>query len=349
MSSSLVSKQLKKESNEGQNNVFSTLTSPFCSQFLPIINKVSKIGPNLVSYQVEATAKELKNLGYIVVENAAISVVVVLAIYAVNGITSAYRERFVYKNFIVNDVNGLRLYLNTKREICPISTLYNLFFLVNVITYTAWQVPENFEFLNRYFTVSVENNSISFMSLLLSSFSHNNPGHLLISMSSIYVMLEVWKHHNHTHCTILDSCHGGEFFSFFISSAIFTNLCSLTTKYALEINYPTFGSSGVICSLMAYQLSAMPKTTFLFDFPILGKLDNIDLLNAFTICSILGCAGMISNKLFDLNWNFSTDYSTHVAGYIFGVWYSNGGDTILKRWSKFAAKKAMKFFDSLGF
>jgi len=352
MCPSLHSKPLSQEVKGDQSNFFSTLASSLIKNFSPIVNEFSRgpeIRPIFVSYEVESSKEELRNISYILVELAGVSTIAVLATYTLNGITSAYNERLVYKNFVANGNNGLRLYLNTKREICPISSFYNVLFLLNVLIYTAWQAPEHLQFLSRYFTVSIENDSTNHMCLLLSSFSHKDPGHLLTSMSSIYGMLEIWKHHNHAHCTILDSCHGGEFLSFFVSSAVLTNMFSLAMKHALEIKDPTFGSSGVICSLMAYQLSVMPKITFPFELPVLGSLDNISLLNIITLCSILGFGGMVSNKVFDLGWNVSTDYSTQVAGYTFGMWYSNGGDIILKRWSKYAAKKSIKLFERIGF
>jgi len=352
MTHNLLSKPLLKEIKEDQSSFFSTLASSLTKSFTPTINefsKVPKIIPISVSYEVDSSKEELKNISYIFVKLAGVSTIAVLAIYTLNGITSVYTERLVFKNLVVNDNKGLRLYLNTKREICPISSFYDTLFLLNILVYTAWQAPDNLKFLSQYFTVSIENGGTSYMSSLLSSFSHKDPGHLLTSMFSIYGMLEIWKHHNHAHCTILDSCHGGEFISFFISSAVFTNMFSLAMKHAFEINEPTFGSSGVVCSLMAYQLSVMPKITFLVELPVLGYLDNIRLLNILTLCSILGFGGMVSNKVFDLGWNVSTDYSTHVAGYAFGVWYSIGGDIILKRWSKYAAKKSIKIFEIIGF
>jgi len=352
MTSSLFSKPPLGEIKQDQISFFSTFANCLIKKFFPIVNKfsrVSKIRLISVSYEEGSSKEELRNISYIFVELAGVSTIAVLATYTLNGISSAYNERLVYKNFVVNDNNGLRLYLNTKREICPISSFYNALFLLNILIYTAWQAPEHLQLLSQYFTVSIENDSTSHMSLLLSSFSHKDPGHLLTSMSSIYGMLEIWKHHNHAHCTILDSCHGGEFLSFFVSSAVLTNMFSLAMKHALEIKDPTFGSSGVICSLMAYQLSVMPKITFPFELPVLGSLDNISLLNIITLCSILGFGGMVSNKVFDLGWNVSTDYSTQVAGYTFGMWYSNGGDIILKRWSKYAAKKSIKLFERIGF
>jgi len=264
----------------------------------------------------------------------------IFTIYGLHGIYSACHEDLVNQHRYVNDPE-LRQALDGPRVQCPIDRCFIAIITINILVYSAWKIERLHPYLAPYMLISTDRCNCTFISLFLSSFSHIIITHLIANMISFYSSLIIWKNTTHSQCTFLNSCNGIEFICFYISSALVSGIFGFASKVFLGINRPSHGASGVVCSLVGYQLrkkNGLPVEYISIELPS-GRLFNYnDLLELLLAAEIFQFMLFSLSRLSELNLGFKVDHAVHIGGYMFGIWYAQRGDFLLRQWGRFFSK-----------
>jgi len=270
----------------------------------------------------------------------------ILSMYTLNGFFSMLRERVVRNNYYVT-FPEITQFLNTRRYRCPIRTVFWAIVFLNCIVFAAWQKDENSYLLNTYFLLSTQKSHLNFVNLVLSAFSHIEPMHLISNMLTFNGVVEIWKRLDHSQCTMLNSCNGGEFTCFYFSAAIVSSLFGLYVKAVSNTMVSSVGASGVVCSLMAYEMVLGPCLQTSIVVPGYRRINTKDFFYVVVLIDVIGFIKMILVNYFDLDYFVQTDYSVHVCGYAFGLWYATGGDAKLLSLGKKVSRALSKFISYL--
>ncbi|KAI3658217.1 hypothetical protein MP638_006348 [Amoeboaphelidium occidentale] len=175
---------------------------------------------------------------------------------------------------------------------------------VNVAVFLLWQVPPMFRlmdefFINRFITRYTPSPSIT---LLTSVFSHKDFMHLGFNMFGL------WSFGPAAIALMGSPYH---FLSFYISSGVFSSLCS---RYLRGFSYGgSLGASGALFSIVAYLAVNRPDMKLsliflpMFPFSIGEGLSALALFDLFCI----------------LTGRFVFDHIAHLGGVAFGLMYAH--------------------------
>lgn len=247
---------------------------------------------------------------------------VIFAIFILNGFSYI---QYKHKKDVKKSVC-----IPAQRSICPISATYQTVILLNFAVYMAWKVETWKPLMENYFVFSsFDSIKTGVISLILPSFSHKGCFHLFGDMLLLFGTLEVWRPRNHSRCTMKNSCHGGEFISFCLASCIASSLGGTLVKMFLDIKEPSFGASGLVCSLVAYELCVIPQVPCAFQWPVGQPIASKDVLRFIVMFDLFGLTQLLGSNKSDSELIIGADYATHLSGYIFGALYANGLDSLL--------------------
>jgi len=273
----------------------------------------------------------------------------IFTLYGLHGIYSAYYEDLANQNRYIEGPE-LTVALDEPRGICPIDKCFITITIINILVYSAWKFEDLHPYLIPYTLISTDRCNCNFISLFLSSFCHLAFTHLVADMASLNSCLIIWKNTTNSHCTFLNSPNALEFVCFYISSALVSGMFGFASKVFLGITTLSHGTSGVICSLLGYELTK--KNILPVEYTHIelasGRLFNYnDLLELFLTAEIFGFMLFSFSQLSELDLEIDIDYVVHIGGYMFGIWYAERGDFLFRQWGAFlfkALKETKRFF-----
>jgi len=202
--------------------------------------------------------------------------------------------------------NQLNQWWNSKSEGFK---LFSAIALVNGIVFIGWKVPRLQNFMLKYFMTHTNTKSLKCWPMLLSTFSHYSPVHLIINMIVIKSFSDIGVHLFGTE----------QFLALYLSSGVISSFASYFYKVMVVRSGSSLGASGAILGILASCCVARPDLQLMIVF-----------LPFFTISAGMALKGiiMLDTAGLLLKWGFF-DHAAHLGGALFGVWYTTYGQNII--------------------
>ncbi|XP_054168606.1 presenilins-associated rhomboid-like protein, mitochondrial [Oppia nitens] len=227
------------------------------------------------------------------------------------GQTFDWRQNFytIQDNHIKRKTGSLRNELNKWWQSKDISfKVFSSIAAINVLVFLCWKSQRLHPFMFKYFTAYFDK-QVKCWPMLLSTFSHYSITHLIFNLVVLHSFTKVGI-----------SLFGVEqFVALYLSSGVISSYGSYMTKVLLKRSGSSLGASGAILGILASCCIARPDLELVIIF-----------LPFFTISSGMALKAIIAMDSFGvlLGWKLF-DHSAHLAGTLFGVWYTSYGQHFL--------------------
>lgn len=182
---------------------------------------------------------------------------------------------------------------------------------INFLIFCAWRSKSLRPIMTKYFLSHTDGKDVPLSSMILSTFSHSMPLHLIFNMFVIY-----------SFSNLATAMLGPEqLIGLYISAGTVSSLSSLTIRLFRGISIPSLGASGAILGILGYVCTNAPETKLLLFFV------PIEAGNAIKLIVLVDFIGILAR------WRL-IDHAAHLGGSLFGIWYAKQGQELFNHYRR---------------